>query len=332
MFFISSFLGKCLPSLVFPRLACFINIWVSPEVVLCTKTLFNTAEHDYTHIRTRMHTHKPKVCLHLKDVFNDLLTAVGSVLWSWQMVCFFEVIKWMEKDRRLWEKTSIFDLVHTGGGTSHFDHPFGTCGSQLASTLSSESVLLCCWSWWWAYPGRCVCCTEPPLYAARCRCPLHGRVLGSCKCASAGSARHRRVPCTVTMTTSKTRHLSLNRPDTHIHDTHKYRTMRQAGRQKQQDVDKQTPIQCKQDAKSEHTEMQTNRHEKSRQPNTSKTKHNVGRNQKQSQCWLTTFDIWLWGGMGRQARQRSHMSAFAAQHPSLAFYSTVHTFASLAKH
>lgn len=36
------------------------------------------------------------------------------------MVCFFEVVKWMDIDKRLGEKnTSISDLMHTGGGTPH---------------------------------------------------------------------------------------------------------------------------------------------------------------------------------------------------------------------
>lgn len=79
-----------------------------------------------------------------------------------------------------------------------------------------------------------------------------------CMCASAGSAHHRRAPYTVTMMTSKTRHLSLNRPDTHIHNTHQYRMIRQAGRHKQDmSISRHTHTQHKQDAASEHRYKQT---------------------------------------------------------------------------
>lgn len=81
-----------------------------------------------------------------------------------------------------------------------------------------------------------------------------------CMCASAGSARHRRAPYTVTMTTSKTRHLSLNRPDTHVHDTHKYKTIRQAGRHKTiGHVEKQTHTYSANRKQKASTEMQTDK-------------------------------------------------------------------------
>lgn len=53
---------------------------------------------------------------------------------------FFEVIKWMDIDRRLKKKnpTSISDLVHTGGGTPHFDCLVRTYGSQLAITPTKQ--------------------------------------------------------------------------------------------------------------------------------------------------------------------------------------------------
>lgn len=149
-----------------------------------------------------------------------------------------------------------------------------------------------CWSWWWAYPGRCVCCTEPPLYAARCRCPLRGRVQGLCMCASAGSARHHRAPYTVTMMTSKTRHLSLNRPDTHIHDTHTQVQDDQASRETQTTghMDKQTLTQRKQDAVSEHrdankrTWKQADRQKQARQSTTEGEIRTA-----QLQCWQTNI-------------------------------------------
>lgn len=127
-----------------------------------------------------------------------------------------------------------------------------------------------------------MCCTEPPLYVARCRCLHRGWALGLCMCASSGSARHRRAPYTVTMTTSKTRHLSLNRPDTHIHDTYKYRTIRQAGTHKQQGTlisrHTQSANRMQRAQRWKQTDMKI-----SRETKTSKTKHNRGRNQKQLQ-------------------------------------------------
>lgn len=211
------------------------------------------------------------------------------------MVCFFEVIKWMDIDRRLKKQKqylilciqveALHILTDLSGPAAH---------SWLSHPLSSESILLCCWSWWWAYPGRCVCCTEPPLYATRCRCPLLGWVLGLCMFVSAGSAHHRTAPYTVTMMTSKTRHLLLNRPDTQIHDTHKYRTIRQAGKHKQRDM-----------WISRHTYSANRMQQTSRQTKTSKIKHNRGRNQKQLQCWQTTFAMRCSGDAGTV--EKSHV-------------------------
>lgn len=96
-------------------------------------------------------------------------------------------------------------------------------------------------------------------------------------CVSAGSARHHRAPYTVTMTTSKTRHLSLNRPDTHIHDTHKYKTIRRTGTQTGH-MDKQTHTRSANRMQQRSPKIQTIRRE-NKQTQTGKTKYNRGWNQ-----------------------------------------------------
>lgn len=94
------YLRKYLHLQTIPRLACFINIWVSPELDLdrkCCLTLQSMIIHIYIYACTHTCTHTKS--LYLKGAFSDLLTAVGIVLYNWQMVHLFEVIKWMDKQK-----------------------------------------------------------------------------------------------------------------------------------------------------------------------------------------------------------------------------------------